>query len=249
MPRSSLNDEPADGDAPGVGFVWLGAEALDAVERLHRRSIAGVDGGVVKPERRSFFESVFAGRGAIVGAVTAGTDAETSVAGGRLIGYGVLLTVLADGEDAGVRIGLGGNDGLAKIAGTGVDPDFRGRGLQKALVRHRIERAGNLGFRHVFATAAPANTVSWRNLMAEGFAIVDVVLAYGSLERYLLHRPVDRTVCADVPSGAAAPTWCRADRTDDVRTALSSGLVGPLWREHEPEGLAIGFVAPPEARP
>lgn len=244
-----MNDQPADGEVPGVRFVWLGADALDAVERLHLRSIAGIDRGLVKPERRSFFESVFAERGAVVGAIVPGTDAETSVSGGRLVGYGVLLSLLADGEDAGVRIGLGGNEGLAKIAGTGVDPDFRGRGLQRALVRRRIERAGNLGFRHVFSTASPANTVSWRNLMAEGFAIVDVVLAYGSLERYLLHRPVDCTTRAEAPSGAAAQTWCRADRTDDVRVALSTGLIGPLWREHGPEGLDIGFVPPPEARP
>jgi len=242
-----LNDQPADGEVPGVRFVWLGADALDAVERLHLRSIAGIGRGLVKPERRSFFESVFAERGAVVGAIVPGSDAETGVAGGGLIGYGVLLTVLADGEDAGVRIGLGGNDGLAKIAGTGVDPGFRGLGLQKALVRRRIERAGNLGFRHVFATAAPANTVSWRNLMAEGFAIVDVVLAYGSLERYLLHRPV--AVRAGMPGGAAAQTWCRADCTEDVRAVLATGLVGPLWREHGPEGLAIGFVSPPEVRP
>lgn len=242
-----MNDQPADGEVPGVRFVWLGADALDAVERLHLRSIAGIDRGLVKPERRSFFESVFAERGAVVGAIVPGSDAETGVSGGRLVGYGVLLTVLADGEDAGVRIGLGGNDGLAKIAGTGVDPGFRGWGLQKALVRRRIERAGNLGFRHVFATAAPANTVSWRNLMAEGFAIVDVVLAYGSLERYLLHRPV--AVRAGTPGDAAAQTWCRADRTEDVRAVLATGLVGPLWREHGPEGLAIGFVSAPEVRP
>ncbi len=248
MRRSSLNDGPADGDMPGVGFVWLGADALDAVERLHRRSIEGVDRGLVKPERRSFFESVVAGRGEIVGAVVQGTDAETGVAGGRLIGYGVLLTVLADGEDAGARIGLGGNDGLAKIAGTGVDPGFRGRGLQRALVRRRIGRAWNLGFRHVFATAAPANTVSWRNLMAEGFAIVDVVLAYGSLERYLLYRPVAGSARATAPHDDVARTWCRSDRTEDVRAALSTGLVGPLWRAHGPEGLDIGFVVPTEAR-
>ncbi len=243
-----MNDQPAEVEVPGVRFVWLGADALDAVERLHLRSIEGVDRGLVKPERRSFFESVFAGRGEIVGAVAAGRDAETSVAGGRLIGYGVLLTALADGEDAGVRIGLGGNQGLAKIAGTGVDPGFRGRGLQRALLRRRIERAGNLGFGHVFATAAPANTVSWRNLMAEGFAIVDVVLAYGSLERYLLHRPVAGAARPHAPRLEAARTWCRSNRTDDVRAALSAGLVGPLWREHGTDGLDIGFVVPPEAR-
>jgi ribosomal protein S18 acetylase RimI-like enzyme len=244
-----LNDEAAVVDASGVKLVRLDGAALDAVERLHHRSIAGMDRGLVKPERRSFFEGVFAGRGEIVGAVVDGSDAETGVGAGRLIGYGVLLTVLADGEDAGVRIGLGGNDGLAKIAGTGVDPGFRGRGLQKALVRRRIERAGNLGFRHVFATAAPGNTVSWRNLMAEGFAIVDVVLAYGSLERYLLHRLVDRAARAAAPSVDGSPLWCRADRTDGVRAALSAGLVGPLWRTHGPEGLDIGFVPSAEVRP
>lgn len=244
-----MNDEAGDGDRPGARYVWLDGGALDQVERLHRRSIEGLDSRLVKPERRSFFESVFAGRGEIVGAIVPGSDAETGLAGGRLAGYGVLLTELADGEDAGQRIGLGGNRGLAKIAGTGVDPADRGFGLQRALVRRRIERAGGRGFRHVFATAAPGNTVSWRNLMAEGFAIVDVVFAYGSHERYLLHRPVE-----SAPRQLDAPrAWCRADRTDEVRAALSSGLVGPLWREHPlPSAAAlfdIGFVTPPEARP
>ncbi len=235
-----MNDAGSERGGP-VSYVWLAGDALDAVERLHRRSIAGADPGLVKPEKRSFFESVFAGRGAVIGAVVDGDDPETRVAGGRLAGYGVLLTTLAEGEDAGTRIGLSGNAGLAKIAGTGVDPADRGRGLQRSLVRRRIGRAGECGFTHVFATAAPANTVSWRNLMAEGFSIVDVVLAYGTLERYLMHRPV-----AAAPRVAEAPrTWCAADRTDEVRKALSAGLVGPAWREHAAAGrpaLDIGFV-------
>ncbi len=243
-----MNDEAGDGDQQRVSFVWLDDSAVSAVERLHRHSVEGLDSRLVKPERRDFFESVLAGRGEIIGAVVPGADADTGVAGGRLVGYGVLLTVLAEGEDAGERIGLGGNQGLAKIAGTGVNPGFRGFGLQRALVRRRIARAGDHGFRHVFATAAPGNTVSWRNLMAEGFAIVDVVLAYGSLERYLLHRPVGGAV-----RPGPARTWCRADRSDDVRAALSAGLVGPLWRAHpapsRPELFDIGFVSPPEARP
>lgn len=242
-----MNDAGSDGAGP-VSYVWLDGGALDAVERLHRRSIAGAGSGLVKPEKRSFFESVFAGRGEVIGAVVPGDDAETNVEGGRLAGYGVLLTTLAQGEDAGRRIGLRGNDGLAKIAGTGVDPADRGRGLQRSLVRRRIMRAGERGFGHVFATAAPANTVSWRNLMAEGFAIVDVVLAYGSLERYLMHRPVAAAARADGDPRA----WCRADRTDEVRQALSAGLVGPLWRAHAapgPAGLDIGFVAGTAVRP
>ena len=244
-----MNDEAGDGDRPGSRFVWLDGGALDAVERLHRRSIEGLDSRLVKPERRSFFESVFAGRGEVVGAVVPGGDAETGVAGGRLAGYGVLLTELAEGEDAGHRIGLGGNQGLAKIAGTGVDPADRGFGLQRALVRRRIERAEARGFRHVFATAAPGNRVSWQNLMAEDFAIVDVVLAYGSLERYLLHRPVER---AQRPPQTAR-AWCAADRTDDVRAALRSGLVGSLWRAHPAAAGAvpvdIGFVSPGAVHP
>ncbi len=235
-----MNDDGSAAAGP-VSYVWLAGDALDAVERLHRRSIAGADAGLVKPEKRSFFESVFAGRGEVVGAVVPGEDTETAVAGGRLAGYGVLLTTLAEGEDAGTRIGLSGNDGLAKIAGTGVDPADRGRGLQRSLVRRRIARAGERGFGHVFATAAPANTVSWRNLMAEGFSIVDVVLAYGTLERYLMHRPV-----AAARQVAEAPhTWCAADRTDEVRRALAAGLVGPTWRERPADdrpSLDIGFV-------
>lgn len=227
---------PVD-DLPGVSFVWLDGRAVDAVERLHRRSIEGIDAGLVKPERRDFFESVFSGRGEVVGAVMEGFDDETGVSDGRLAAYGVLLTTLAEGEDAGERIGLGGNAGLAKIAGTGVDPIDRGRGLQRALIRHRVDRAAARGFAHLFATAAPANTLSWRNLMAEGFAVVDVVLAYGRLERFLLYRPT-----AGARVLAAGPcVWCGADKTDDVRSAVASGLVGAVWREREPTAAARTF--------
>lgn len=242
-----MTDPSPDGDPPGVRFVWLDGNAIEAVDRLHRRSIAALEPALVKPERRSFFEGVFAGRGEVIGAIVEGSDAETGVADGRLAGYGVLLTELADGEDAGVRIGLGSNIGLAKIAGTGVDPADRGRGLQRALARRRIARAGARGFRHVFATAAPGNTVSWRNLMTEGFAIVDVVLAYGSLERFLMHRPVGSPTHPD----QSQPVWCPAQPTDDVRAALSSGLIGPLWRERRSSGACgfdIGFVPSLEQR-
>ncbi len=234
--------EPAPvGDPPGVSIVWLDGSALDAVERLHRRSIEGVDTGLVKPERRSFFESVFGGRGEVVGAVVQGSDDETGLPGGRLAAYGVLLTTLAEGEDAGARIGLGGNEGLAKVAGTGVDPIDRGRGLQRALVRQRVARAAARGFGHVFATAAPANTRSWRNLMVEGFAVVDIVLAYGRLERFLLYRP---TAAVRVRAGEPA-RWFAAGQTDDVRSAVAAGLVGSVWRERRPTAetrvLEIGF--------
>jgi len=222
---------------PGVSLVWLDGAAIDAVEHLHRCSIDGVDAGLVKPERRSFFESVFGGRGEVIGAVgEGGDDGRTRIGAGRLIAYGVLLTTLAEGEDAGERLGRGDNRGLAKIAGTGVDPHERGRGLQRCLVRRRVARAAERGFDHVFATAAPGNTVSWRNLMTEGFAVADMVLAYGRLERLLLHRPT-----AAPAAGPAAPTvWCRADRSDDIRAAVAAGLAGTHWRD----GGAPGTLPP-----
>jgi ribosomal protein S18 acetylase RimI-like enzyme len=228
-------------DLPGVSIVWLDGSALDAVERLHRRSIVGIDAGLVKPERRSFFESVFGGRGEVVGAVVRGSDGETGLPEGRLAAYGVLLTTLAEGEDAGERIGLGGNAGLAKIAGTGVDPLDRGRGLQRTLIRHRVARAATRGFSHVFATAAPANTLSWRNLMQEGFAVADVVLAYGRLERFLLFRST-----AAVRAPVDAPDrWVAGDQTDDVRSAVAAGFLGSAWRERQPTAgtrvFEIGF--------
>lgn len=58
------------------------------------------------------------------------------------------------------------------LGGTVVRPRARGRGLQRALVDARLAWAARTGMRWACAGARLENAVSWRNLLARGFAVV-----------------------------------------------------------------------------
>jgi GNAT superfamily N-acetyltransferase len=65
---------------------------------------------------------------------------------------------------------LGLVDGVALLSGTGVLPRFRGRGLQKALIGARLNRARELGCDIACASTAPG-TASQRSYEACGFRV------------------------------------------------------------------------------
>jgi GNAT superfamily N-acetyltransferase len=74
-----------------------------------------------------------------------------------------------DGEAAGTAL-LYIADGRALLGGMATLPAYRGRGLQGALIRHRVARASELGCHLVVSTTIPANR-SGLNLQRHGFAI------------------------------------------------------------------------------
>lgn len=199
----------ADDAAAAAACEALGPADAGPVYALHLAAIADIaDRTTVKPEEPAFFEGLLAGRGTILGVREAG----------RLIAYGVLQHDLAAGDDPRDLLGLAADARVAKLAGVGVAPDRRGHGLQRRLTRARVALAAEQGFGHLFATAAPANPVSWGNLMSEGFAIGALVVKYGGLRRFLLHRrPEPRP---------PARQWIAADDLAGVAAALSDGLAG-----------------------
>jgi GNAT superfamily N-acetyltransferase len=73
----------------------------------------------------------------------------------------------ANGEPAGGGM-LGIVEGVALLSGDGVLPRFRGRGLQKALIRARLAFAGERGCDLACASTAPG-TASQRSYEACGF--------------------------------------------------------------------------------
>jgi GNAT superfamily N-acetyltransferase len=74
-----------------------------------------------------------------------------------------------DGEAAGSAL-LYIADGRALFGGMATLPAYRGRGLQGALIRHRIARASELGCHLAVSTTVPANR-SGLNLQRHGFAV------------------------------------------------------------------------------
>jgi GNAT superfamily N-acetyltransferase len=90
-----------------------------------------------------------------------------------LAGTTFLLAAL-DGEPAGAA-SLWVHEGVATLGGMTTVPAARGRGVQGALVRHRLAAATAAGCDLALVTAAPGS-VSERNLLRAGFVVLYTLL-------------------------------------------------------------------------
>ncbi|MGU3494992.1 GNAT family N-acetyltransferase [Xanthobacteraceae bacterium A53D] len=203
-------------------MTWraLALPDLDAIYALHRQAIgAAIRPEVVKPETRDFFAGILEGRGRIEGVFEAG----------ELIAYGVLQHVLPAYDDPRPHIGAPAEAPVAKLAGASVAPEHRGRGLQRALIaaRVRLARAGDI----LFSTSAPGNPQSWKNLLAEGFAIRALVPYYGGHLRYLMVRDGTGVVVEDT----------RLMSPDDAEGQMA--LLAGGWRGVAADGASIIYVS------
>jgi GNAT superfamily N-acetyltransferase len=96
----------------------------------------------------------------------------------RLIGDGLgaedlsmVRYIARIGERAVGEAALSMDDGLALLAGSGTLPQFRGRGVQKALVSRRLADARNAGCDLAVVVTAPG-TRSQENVMRRGFVLL-----------------------------------------------------------------------------
>lgn len=212
-------------------LVWrrLGPSDLDAVERLHRQALRGTGPDIVKPETPDFFARLLGGRGAGIGVFD---DA-------HLIAYGLIQHDLPAYDDPRPLVGAAPGVAVVKLSGASVDPAYRGRGLQRALIAARVTLArenadGALPL--LFSTSAPANVPSWTNLLSERFAVRAVKLYYGGHPRYVMVREGDAPLphgTLHLPAGAIE---------------AQSSLLAQGWRGVAMEAGADGpglLLAPP----
>lgn len=216
-------------DRDSVRLHALGPQDLDRLEALHRLSMGPVPRPeVVKPERRDFFVGILGGRGRAWGVF----DGEET--GEELVAYGILQHAILPDDDPRSSLGVAPTVRLAKLAGAGVAPGWRGRGLQRLLIARRIAEAGAAEL--LFSTAAPLNAPSWCNLIHEGFAIRALVTRYGGLTRYLLTR--ERAPVPTIATRVLAP----GDH-EGQRALLAAGWRGVGIAELD-GAPAIGYAPP-----
>lgn len=109
--------------------------------------------------------------------------------GGRLIAYCSLVFHGNGEENLGWDLGWPASRVLncAVVDTVVVDPEFRGRGLQRRLVHQSCKLAAE---RHpgvcLLTTVSPKNLPSLNNMQAEGFEVLVTKEKYGGLERYIL---------------------------------------------------------------
>ena len=73
-----------------------------------------------------------------------------------------------------------------------VDPAFRGRGLQKAMVILGELTAESLGFSYAFATVHPENRASLKSMLGLGYRIAATKEKYGGKLRHVLVKELVR---------------------------------------------------------
>lgn len=190
---------------------------LDAVLALHRRSVQGLGPEVVKPETPTFFRELLEGRGSILGVRQ----------GDSLVAYAVLQRDLLPIDDPSALLGLPSGTPVVKLAGAGVDPAWRGQGLQRMLIEERLKRMPSPGV--AVSTAAPANPASWRNLLSCGFAVRALQYRYGGHPRFLMAWVDPRL------EGAIDPTTAAVTSVPVSDLATQARLLGEGWR-----GVAAG---------
>ena len=71
-----------------------------------------------------------------------------------------------------------------------VDEEFRGRGLQKELMKTAEEHLKFLGYHWLMGTAHPENVYSVNNFRKLGYEIVAKDLKYGGLPRYVFCKKI-----------------------------------------------------------
>ncbi|MDE1568516.1 hypothetical protein [Aquabacter sediminis] len=207
----------------------LGPDDIEAVEALHRLAVGPVvRPDIVKPESRSYFESILAGRGRVIG----GFDQTQADAEHCLVAYGILQHEHAPKDNWEMDLNVAPGTATGRLAGASVAPAFRGRGLQRATIAARVAMAPRAML--LFSTAAPINTPSWASLLAEGFPIHGLVRRYGGYARYLMVRDhslhdSEQAISVDPTDIAAQLALFEKGWHGFARTRLPSGLPGILF--------------------
>lgn len=214
-----LFDRRRDDPRPEPVFIHrLGGDDIDAVHTLHLRAIDQGVPGAVRPDTRDHFADLLGGAGQTIGLKTSD---------GTLVAYGVLTYRPHALREYCESLALPESewDSIACLDGISVHPAWRGNGLHSLLVNWRVALARDAGKRHVCATAAPSNHVSWETLTVMGLRVATLGRFYGGMLRYVLYRNLDKPIVQPDPALSVALS---IGAIDQQRQLLKDGMVG--WR-------------------
>jgi hypothetical protein len=211
----------------------LDAGQIGAVFALHQSLVRSMAADLVARETQEFFASHMSAQGQIHGVF----DAD------RLIAYAVLGLPRQGDPNFGLDHGLSGDelDRVAHLDGAGVDPQWRGNGLQRWLTLSRLAAARAAGRSTLLSTVAPANVASLASLLACGLQVRGLAQRFGGW-RYLLRLDIE-----DARAAAGQGVW--VERADLARqqALLEHGCWG--WEVEPGLGRKLRFAPPLPSQP
>jgi len=199
-----------------LSFRRLDVSDLPALLALQEAVKVGLlDPDLYQTENEAYLGRIIAGSGAAFGAFD----------GERLAGYGVVSFpgVHADNLCYDVPHLTIDPTEVAHLDGSGVDPEYRGLGIQQRLSVMRIGYAAEKGARQFLLTVSPRNPYSLRNhLNGGGFRVYAVKQKYGGSWRLILYRPLN----VEEPTSFGERRWCALDDIAGHERLLTAGLTG-----------------------
>lgn len=212
-----LDPRPTPKSSAALDVERLGPADLGAMRALHGRVLDSLPApDLLKPEPEAFHRLVLE-EGAGVAFGVRRPDDPT-----RLMAYGIVLFRLMPEDCTARALGVPPGERLCKVAGSSVDPDARGWGLQRVLLAHRLALAARNGFDHAYGTVAPGNWISWRNLVRTGFRLDSLEIRYGHLLRFVAYRPKR----ARLPAPEEAEAWADYEDLERIGALMAEGRVG-----------------------
>ncbi len=201
----------------------LAPEHADEVWRLQEKVLEPLDPPlplyVREPE---FFRRCMTESGCVVGAFHQG----------RLVAYATLHAPGRTEENLGADLGLSSAElpFVAHLAGSAVDPDYRGNHLQSVLVELRETFAREAGFRHLCGEVIPGNAVSIRNHLSVGYYLKAFRIDRLGEPNFVL----DKELRGPRPLLPVSLTEARVDDVEEYRRMMRDGRWG--FRTTERDG-------------
>lgn len=198
-----------------ASLAFLTEEQLPEVLALQERIIGFLEQPeLLQPLTHEEFVYILSGNGMLAGAFV----------DDRLIAFRAMLDPGEDEEHLGSDAGISQNKLSSVLYSeiSGVDPDFRGHGLQTTLGKWLMEHVERDRYRYICTTVAPFNIPSLKDKFALGLRIKGLKVKYGYKLRYILFKdlqePFRETTSQQKP--------VLMEKTEEQQKLLREGWIG-----------------------
>ncbi|PIC62666.1 N-acetyltransferase [Sporosarcina sp. P13] len=155
----------------------------------------------------------------------------------KLIAFRAMLDPGKDDEHLGIDAGLPTEELTSVLYSeiTGVDPAFRGNGLQTILGKWLMEHVDTERYRYICTTVAPLNIPSLKDKFALGLQVAALKVKYGNKLRYILFKDLE----ASVQTEAKQEQRLLMSDTEKQRQVLADGWIGQRIEKRDADWYVV----------
>ena len=198
-----------------ASLALLTEEHLPEVLALQERIIGVLEQPeFLQPLTHEEFVYILSGNGMLAGAFV----------DDRFIAFRAMLDPGEDEEHLGSDAGVSQNKLSSVLYSeiSGVDPDFRGHGLQTTLGKWLMEHVERDRYRYICTTVAPFNIPSLKDKFALGLRIKGLKVKYGHKLRYILFKDLQEPFRETTSQQKSV----LMEKTEEQQKLLREGWIG-----------------------